>query len=124
MYVLLGCTLGSMALLTFYFLSGIIAAVVAVFMFGLSSSFVLASQSAYALRLKVTQRLGEGKAIGIFRSTSRVGQMLGPLVFSSIILATNTKTGITYLGLAYLFTAVLFILFTRGDIKRTVLEHA
>ena len=105
-YVFLGCVLGSFALLTFHVLEGIAAAVTAVILLGLSSSFVLAAQSAYALELKVTQQLGEGKAIGIFRSTGRIGQMLGPIVFSTVIVAMNTQVGLTFLGVAYLFTAI------------------
>jgi predicted MFS family arabinose efflux permease len=121
-YILLGCFLGSMALITFYFLEGIIAAIVAVLLLGFSSSFVLASQSVYALKLKVTKELGEGKAIGIFRSTSRVGQMLGPIVFSAVIAATNINTGITFLGIAYLLTALIFLLVTQSDLKAVIME--
>jgi predicted MFS family arabinose efflux permease len=123
-YILLGCFLGSAALLTFHIFEGLTAAIIAVLLFGLSSSFVLASQSVYALKLKVTQELGEGKAIGIFRSTSRVGQMLGPIVFSAVIAATNISSGITFLGLAYLCTALLFLVVTHSDIKAVLLEDA
>jgi hypothetical protein len=71
----------------------------------------------------VTQELGEGKAIGIFRSTSRVGQMLGPIVFSAMIAATGIKSGITILGFAYLITALLFLVFTHSDLKAVLLEE-
>ena len=123
-YILLGCFLGSMALITFYFLEGVVAAIVAVLLLGLSSSFVLASQSVYALKLKVTKELGEGKAIGIFRSTSRVGQMLGPIVFSAVIAITNINSGITFLGIAYLLTALLFLIVTQSDLKAVLMEDA
>jgi predicted MFS family arabinose efflux permease len=121
-YIFIGCILGSLALLTFYLLDGILAAIIAVLLLGFSSSLVLASQSAYALNLRVTRQLGEGKAIGIFRSTSRVGQMLGPIVFSMVIAATDANTGIVYLGIAYLLTALLFLLITQQDYKTTLLE--
>jgi predicted MFS family arabinose efflux permease len=122
MYIFFGCTLGSMAFLTFHVLKGIAAATLAVLLLGLSSSFVFASQSAFALMLKVTQELGQGKAIGIFCSTGRIGQMIGPLVFSVIIVATDINQGITYLGIAYLLTALLFLLLTQRDAKAEVLE--
>lgn len=121
-YILVGCVLGSLALLTFHLLQGLVAAIVAVLLLSLSSCFVLASQSVYALKLKVTQQLGEGKAIGIFRSTSRAGQMAGPIVFSATIAATNINTGITFLGMAYLATALLFLIFTQSDLKAALLE--
>ena len=53
--------------------------------------------------------------MGIFRSTSRVGQALGPMVFSGLILAQNLESGIVFFGLVYLVTAMLFFLFTQRD---------
>lgn len=122
LYIFTGCILGSFALLIFMVMDGIPAAILAVLLLGFSSSLVLASQSAYALKLNVTKELGEGKAIAIFRSTSRIGQMLGPIVFSMVIVATNTQTGITYLGAAYLVMAFLFILVAQSDKKSMVME--
>jgi predicted MFS family arabinose efflux permease len=121
-YVFLGCVLGSLAFLIFYILDGLLSAVFAIFLLGLSSSFVLSSQIVYALKLKVTQDLGEGKAIGIFRSSSRIGQMLGPVIFSSLFAATNINKGITFFGLFYLLTAIIFILLTQKDHKNLVRE--
>ncbi|MDJ0783469.1 MAG: MFS transporter [Desulfosarcinaceae bacterium] len=115
LYVFMGCALGSMAFLTFNVIEGLIAASVSMLLLGLSSSFVLASQSAYTLRLSVTEELGAGKSIGIFRSTSRIGQVLGPIVFSWLILSTNIEAGITYFGLAYFVFAIIFLLLTVND---------
>lgn len=123
-YVFLGCMLGSLAFLCFYFFNGIISAIIAIIMLGLSSSFVLASQSVYALKLKVTKNLGEGKAIGIFRSTSRVGQMLGPITFSWLFAVADANNGLLMFGLAYLLTAVLFIVLTQKDYTNLVTENA
>jgi predicted MFS family arabinose efflux permease len=121
-YVFVGCVLGSVAFLTFHILNGLVSAMIAILLLGISSSFVLASQSVYALRLKVTQKLGEGKAIGIFRSTSRVGQMIGPLMFSWLFAIADTNKGIMFFGLAYLLTAVLFILLTQKDYTNLVTD--
>ncbi len=123
MYIFIGSVLGSLAFLTFNVVEGLIAAAAAVLLLGLSSSFVLASQSAYILKLKVTERLGAGKSIGIFRSTSRGGQVLGPIVFSSLIVATNITDGITYFGLAYLLTACVFFVLTQKDRKMLVADE-
>jgi predicted MFS family arabinose efflux permease len=122
-YVFLGCVLGSAAFISFYFFDGIISAVISILMLGLSSSFVLASQSVYALKLKVTKKLGEGKAIGIFRSTSRIGQMLGPIVFSWMFAATNVNQGIMFFGIAYMLTAFVFILLTKKDYLNLVADE-
>jgi predicted MFS family arabinose efflux permease len=114
-YVFVGCLLGSIAFLMFYFLDGLMAATFAVLLLGLSNSFIISSQSTYLLGLKVTQALGPGKAIGIFRATSRIGQALGPIVFSGLFMSENIKMSITKLGLFYLLTAFLFLVFTQKD---------
>jgi predicted MFS family arabinose efflux permease len=120
-YVFTGCVLGSMTFLAFFLFQGIWAAVLAVLLLGLSSSFVLASQSAYVLQLPVTQDLGEGKAIGIFRSSSRIGQALGPMVFGAVMARGNINDGIAFFGLMYLMTAILFLLMNLRRSKTPVL---
>ena len=114
-YVFVGCLLGSIAFIMFYFFDGLLAATMAVFLLGLSNSFIIASQSTYILGLKVTHAFGSGKAIGIFRATARIGQSLGPILFSGLFLSANIRTSVTKVGLMYLLTAVLFFVFTIKD---------
>jgi predicted MFS family arabinose efflux permease len=121
-YVFIGCLLGSFPFLMFSFANGVLAATIAVFILSMSSSFVLSSQSAYILNLKVTKAYGEGKAIGIFRSSSRIGQALGPIVFSNLMLMGSLEKGIRIFGVIYLVTAVMFILLTRKDRSHTLQE--
>jgi MFS family permease len=121
-YVFVGCVLGSMTFLSFYVLEGLWAVVVAVLLLGLSSSFVLASQSAYILQLQVSQELGLGKAMGIFRSSSRIGQALGPLVFGALMVKSDINSSVISFGLIYLMTALLFLLLTLRDQESPVLE--
>jgi MFS family permease len=117
LFVFIGCALGGGAFLSFYFFTGLTAMVVAVLLLGVSSCFVLASQTTYALTLDVTRQLGYGRAIGIFRASSRIGQMLGPLLFGWLMVATEINQGLTYFGIAYLATAVLFLLLTFERVK-------
>jgi MFS family permease len=124
LFVFFGCSLGSLSFLSFYLLQGLWAAFLGVLLLGLSSSFVLAAQTAYMLKLKVTQEFGEGKAIGIFRSSSRIGQALGPMVFSTLVVAGDLRAKVTTFGLIYLLAALLFLLFTQRDRGSAVMEHA
>jgi predicted MFS family arabinose efflux permease len=124
MYVFIGCVLGSMTFLSFYVLEGLWAVAVAVLILGLSSSFVLASQSAYILQLRVSQELGVGKAMGIFRSSSRVGQALGPLLFGTLVVKSDINSSVISFGLIYLMTALLFLLLTLRDQEAPVMECA
>jgi predicted MFS family arabinose efflux permease len=115
LFIFVGCLIGGLAFLTFNVLNGVIAAVIAVSLLGLSNSVVITSQSTYALQLRVTKELGEGTALGIFRSTSRLGQMLGPLIFSGLVMTTDVERSIMFFGLAYLITALFFLLISNKN---------
>ncbi len=123
-WIFFGCLLGSASFLVFGVIDGVIAAVLAILLLGLSSSFVLSTQTAFALQLSVTQELGQGKAIAIFRSTSRAGQALGPLVFATMIGAIGMREGIVVLGVCYLVMALLFALITQKDKQVLVKDDA
>ena len=121
-FIFLGCALGSLAFLIFNVMQGAVAVTMAVLLLGLSSSLIFSPQSAYILKLKVSEELGAGKAIGIFSSTNRIGQVLGPIIFSGVIVATNIRQGMFYFGLAYLLTAVLFVFLSQRDGKLFAME--
>lgn len=97
------CVLGGMTFLSFHLFQGIWAAVLAV------------------LQLPVTRELGEGKAIGIFRSSSRIGQALGPMVFSAAMSMGDMNHGIAFFGVMYLLTAFLSLLMNTRKPKASVL---
>lgn len=120
--VFAGCALGSLTFILFAYLDGFWAAVLGVFFLGLSSSFILSSQSAFLLKMHVTKTFGEGKAIGIFRSSSRIGQGLGPIIFGSLTAFSSLERGMTYFGLAYILTAILFFIATKRDEELTTCE--
>jgi len=121
-YVVVSGILGGMAFIFFYFFKGILATSVAVFLLGISSSFGFASQSAYGLKLKVTQELGEGRAMGMYSSADRVGQVLGPVTFGWILIAVGAGKGIIYFGVFYLVITLLFLLVAQNDSKMTAVE--
>ncbi|MDX1654491.1 MAG: MFS transporter [Candidatus Competibacteraceae bacterium] len=114
--IFIGSLLGALAFLSFTVLEGLAAATIAVILLGLSNSFVLSAQSAYILSLDVTQRLGQGKAMGIFRASSRIGQFLGPLLFATLIMSADLEDSVTYFGLAYLMAALLFLYLGRHEL--------
>jgi predicted MFS family arabinose efflux permease len=116
--VLIGSLLGAAAFLTFGIWDGLLATTIAILLLGLSNCLVLSAQSVFLLKLDITQQLGEGKAMGIFRSTSRIGQMLGPVIFAWLFLFEDVRMGVTYLGLAYIIVALIFIWLTRRDVNQ------
>jgi len=106
--ILVGSLLGCAAFLLFDVLQGIAAVVAAVVLLGLSNSLVLSAQSVFVLQQDVSRQLGDGKTLGIFRATSRIGQMLGPMLFAWLIVVTDVREGMIYFGWAYLAAVVLF----------------
>lgn len=112
MPIILGCLLGGLAFMVFIVFDGVLAVTLAILLLGLSNCLVLSAQSAFVLKQPVTTEYGEGKAMGIFRSSSRIGQMFGPVLFASIIAMADIEYGVMLFGVAYLITALLFALLT------------
>ncbi len=110
-YMLTGGLLGGLAFATFNTDFGVASVIVAVFLLGLSSSFVLSSQSTIVLELKQSRELGEGTALGIFRSISRVGQVVGPIIFGWVLLSGDLTDVINMLGYAYLGAMLILAAF-------------
>ncbi len=119
--IFIGGLLGSSAFLLFMLGQNIMAVTVAIILLGVSNSFVLSSQSAYVLQLDISKNLGEGKALGIFRATSRLGQMLGPLLFAALLGLKDTQAGIVWFGVVYLLVVLLFQLLVKKE--RSVKSH-
>ncbi len=118
-FIFSGCLLGSAAFLVFVGFNGLLATALAILLLGLSNSLVLSSQSAYALQLDVTRKLGPAKAIGIFRATSRIGQVLGPIIFGWVVASDDIRQAVAWIGIGYLVTALLFFILTASRRKPT-----
>lgn len=102
--------LGGAGMAYFHLFSGLFATVMAILMLSLASSFGFASQSVFALNLKITQEVGTGQAMGIYRAVERLGQVLGPIIVGTVLAFTRIEDGITYLGLGYILLTGLFVL--------------
>jgi predicted MFS family arabinose efflux permease len=114
-FIVISGLFGGLAVLAFSFMEGLLGISVSVFLLGLSSSFGFASQSAYVLRLKVVQDLGRARALGIYSSANRIGQVLGPLTFGWLIVGIGISQGTMYFGIAYLMLTFLFMIVAQSD---------
>ncbi len=110
-YMLVGGLLGGLAFATFNTDFGIASVIVSVFLLGLSSSFVLSSQSTIVLELNESRELGEGTALGIFRSISRIGQVVGPMIFGWILLTGDLTEVINWFGFLYIGAMLILAVF-------------
>lgn len=121
-YVVVSGILGSLGFLIFWLIEGPIATALAILLLGLSSSFGVSRRS-YILKLEISRKLGQGTAMGLFNSAMRTGQVLGPIMFGWLIVATEVSKGIPYFGLAYLFITFIFLVSAQSDRTITVDER-
>lgn len=106
-YVYLAGTIGVTAMLVFFWQGSFIAALLAIFLLGLSDTINSVAQTGYFLNLEATHTLGEGKGLGLLRLTRKIGEALGPIVFGGVLIL-GTHTGIGLVGAAYFLLIVLF----------------
>lgn len=114
-YIVLGGIVGGLGLMSLYFYSGFLAVMLAVFLMGLSGSLVGSSQSAFALKLAVIQRVGVGKAMSVQRAADKLGQMLGPLVLGAMIASVGISNGMAIVGLVFFVATLVFLLIASED---------
>ena len=114
-----GSCIGVTALLLFAWQGGIVAAIVAIVLFGIADSIGFIAQNTFLLSLSATKKFGDGKALGFFSMTKKLGQMLGPIIFAWAI-GFGGVEGLGWIGIAYLGTVIFFFLGTRQIGKNVV----
>jgi predicted MFS family arabinose efflux permease len=118
-YVYLAGAIGVTAMFVFFWQGSFIAALIAIFLLGLSDTINSVAQTGYFLNLEATHTLGEGKGLGLLRLTRKIGEALGPIVFGGVLLL-GIRTGIGLVGATYLLLILLF--FVATWINRTKLS--
>lgn len=96
----------------------LLSALIAVVMLGISESFGITAKITWFTSLPAVKELGEGKALGYYGLAENLGQILGPIVYGSVIVLGISK-GIGSLGLAVLVLLVLFSVTTIQFRRRT-----
>ncbi|MFD2673208.1 MFS transporter [Marinicrinis sediminis] len=110
--LLCGITI-SAAIFVFALQGTLWAAFVAVILLGLADSFGLVAMNNYFLKLKATQSIGTGKALGFYGNIRKVGQMLGPMVFG--LAAIWGLKGIGFIGFVFLLGVLIFFIYSRSS---------
>jgi len=113
LFIMLGGLCGGLGLLFFAFYDGFWAAVIMIFMLGMSSSFGSSSQVVFVLNSKATDKIGYGKAISFQRSADKLGQMFGPVIFGLIIGHFGIHSGIIWVGGIFMLLTLLFIFLSK-----------
>jgi predicted MFS family arabinose efflux permease len=114
-YLFINGALGSLALFIFYFFGGFAVTAVAVLLLSLSMCYD--ASRPYALKFKETHELGIGKSLSIFTSFEKIGQVFGPILFGILFITPDIHTTLAYLGGAYFFLTIIFMLIAKNDSK-------
>jgi predicted MFS family arabinose efflux permease len=112
-FIVMGGLLGGLGLALLFFHQGFAAIVGAIFLLGLASSIGSSAQTAFALKLKATNELGQGKAMAIQRAADKMGQMIGPLALGALMAGVSIANGLVLLGLGYMILSLLFLFLAR-----------
>jgi len=122
-YLVISGIIGSFGLLSFYYLKGVPAMILAIIMTSLSTGIGNSSRPVYALQQKVALELGGGKAMGIYRTADRIGWVMGPVIFGSLIALKDVNMGLTTTGLVYLILTLIFIIISSEKEKIVRLHY-
>lgn len=112
-FIVLGGIVGSVGLLSLYFVSGLSAVLAAVFALGLSSSLAGPAQPALTLRIRLAQSVGTARSMSIQRAADKLGQMAGPLFVGLLVTSVGLEKSVAFTGLTFLATTILFLLLFR-----------
>ncbi|MEX1030885.1 MAG: MFS transporter [Paenibacillaceae bacterium] len=98
----------------------LVAAFTAIVLLGLADSFGLVAQNNYYVELQATKTIGTGKALGYYDNARKLAQMMGPLVFGSVILFEPEFIGIGFVGIVVLLALFVFIITNSRSVKKAL----
>jgi predicted MFS family arabinose efflux permease len=113
MPVVAGGLLGSLALLSVYYLNSIPMYVIILVLFSLSGGMSYGARVSSVSATETVQAVGVGKSLGIFNSLERIGNTIGPIVVGGMISAVGLTSAIGNLGLIYLIGTMVFFILAR-----------
>lgn len=109
---------GVAALFAFASQGTFIAALAAVLLLGISESVGLVSQNSYFVNLPQSEALGQGKALSLFSTAKKAGQMLGPNVYGWATAAAGVLRGVGTMAAAYAVLTAAFLFATWRQVRQ------
>lgn len=111
--IVAGGILGGSALLSFYYLNSVLMFVVILLLFSISGGMSYGARISLVSEAESSKSAGVGKALGIFNSMERLGNIFGPILVGGMITAFGITRAISNVGLIYLVGAILFAVLAR-----------
>ena len=119
MSVLLGSLILALDMLLFVVWPTWTSVFIGVIVLALANSFALTCQYAFFESVPESQRMGEGRAMGVYSVFESLGQTLGPILYGAA-LAMGYRNGIGVMGGVMLALALLFALMMGKNLKPPV----
>lgn len=117
--IIAGGILGGSALLSFYYLNSVLMFVVILVLFSISGGMSYGARISLISEAESSKSAGVGKALGIFNSMERLGNIFGPILVGGMITAFGITQAISNVGLIYLVGAILFAVLARKTTQPT-----
>ncbi len=116
--VVVGGFLGALALISFLFLNSVTLLVVVLILFALSDGMSYGARIATISESPAVKSVGLGKALGVFNSLERIGNIAGPIAVGAMVTIFGLTAAISNLGIIYLLGTILFIVVARKATAR------
>ncbi len=104
---------GIIAIMALAWLSGLWAAILAVFLLGVCNTIVYSVQGVYALELPVTKIFGEAKAMTVYNVAERIGQVLGPITLGLTISLYGATASLYGMAFIFFIMCLIFLFISR-----------
>ncbi|MGD8382094.1 MAG: MFS transporter [Syntrophobacterales bacterium] len=120
--IIAGGILGGSALLSFYYLNSVLMFVVILLLFSISGGMSYGARISLISEAESSKSAGVGKALGIFNSMERLGNVFGPILVGGMITIFGMTRAMSNVGLIYLVGSILFAVLARNTTQPTGAE--
>jgi predicted MFS family arabinose efflux permease len=120
--IIAGGILGGSALLSFHYLNSVMMFVLILLLFSISGGMSYGARLSLISEAESSKSAGVAKALGIFNSLERLGNIFGPILVGSMITAVGITQAVSNVGLMYLMGAILLAVLTRKSSRSAVVK--
>ena len=121
--IIAGGILGGSALLSFNYLNSVLMFVLILLLFSISGGMSYGARLSLVTDAESSKSAGVGKALGIFNSMERLGNIFGPILVGSMITAVGITQAVSNVGLIYLMGAILLAVLTRKSSRPAAVKR-
>lgn len=108
--VFVGGTLTGLSMLILMEYNGFWAVLFIVVGLGMGQALSVSAQASYVYDIDIVRKMGAGTGMGVFRFWERIGNVMGPLLMSSLIVSVGFESAVVILGWLTLILTTLYLI--------------